>query len=320
MAHNLNVIEGRTSFASTKPAWHGLGQIVDNPMTTAQAIQLGGLDYHVQKIKLYSGIGERIPMAEATQRTDTGDILGVVGTKYEVVQNVDAFDFFDTLLGSDHAKIETVGALGLGERIFVTAKLPHVMCVGKEDLTEMYVLLTSSHDGSGAVVAGITPIRVVCQNTLSFALRAKGKQAIRNRISIRHTKSAKERLNQAGEVMKVALQYQTTLENAYNFLYRTPVADNTAKDLIMKIMNTSEKDDRSMSIFNDIERIYHEGVGQENVVGTAWGLFNAVTNYTSHAKNYKNAESKFNSILMGGESEKLVQKAYEIIQDFAIHN
>jgi phage/plasmid-like protein (TIGR03299 family) len=316
MAHNLNEVEGKVSFASTQTAWHGLGQIVDNPMTTAQAIVDGGLNYEVEKVKLYTGIGERIEMACATQRTDTQDILGVVGNKYEVVQNRDAFDFFDSLLGSNHAKIETVGALGMGERIFITAKLPHVMTIGKDDLTEMYILLTSSHDGSGAVVAGITPIRVVCQNTLNFAM-SKG---LKNRISIRHTLSAKERISQAGEVLKVALEYQTTLENAYNFLYRTRVTDTAAKDLIMKIMGTCEKSSYSMGILGDVEKLYHTGIGQESIVGSAWGVFNAITNYTSHAKSYKNAESKFNSLLMGGESEKLVKKSFDTIMQFATSN
>lgn len=316
MAHNLNETNGKVAFASTQKAWHGLGQIVDNPMTTEEAIVLGGLDYEVVKQPLYTGDKELIKDHMYTQRVDTGHIFGVVGSGYQIIQNREAFNFFDVLL-ENNVKIETVGALGQGERIFITCKLPHKIVVGsKEDFTEMYVLLSSSHDGSGAIVAGITPIRVVCQNTLNMALNKK----MSNRISIRHTSNANARLTQAGEIMRHALNYQTTLEQAYNFLYKTPVSDSVAKDLIRQIIQGDKKDStRVFNIIDQIEHCYNMGVGQEEIVGTAWGLFNGVTHYLSHEKKYQNAETKFNSLIMNGESEKLIKKAYDVLMEYAQH-
>lgn len=318
MAHNLNIDEnGNVAFASTQTAWHNLGQIVQNPMTTQEAIVLGRLDYEVEKRSIQCG-EILLPNHMATVRADTETVLGIVGNNYEVVQNTEAFKFFDTLLGQNLAKIETVGALGQGERIFISAKLPHQIVVGsKEDLTEMYVLLTSSHDGTGAIVAGLTPIRVVCQNTLNMALSQK----MKNKISIRHTSSANTRLAQAGEIMRQSLMYQTTLEEAYNFLFRTKVSDSVAKDLITKIVQGEKKDSaRTANIIETIEMCYNVGIGQDKIVGTAWGVFNAMTHYLSHEKNYKNEESKFNSLLMGGESEKLIKKSFDLLMTHAQTN
>lgn len=312
--HNLNEVNGKVAFASTKKAWHNLGQIVDSAMTTAQAIELGGLDYTVEKIDLHTPDGTLINTHKATRRTDTNQVLGVVGHKYGVVQNKDAFNFFDTLIGENHAKIETVGALGIGERIFISAKLPHSICVGKDDLTEMYVLLTSSHNGSGAIVAGLTPVRVVCQNTLNMALNNK----LKNRIGIRHTSNANTRLSQAGTIMRHALAYQTSLEEAYNFLYNTKVTDKVAKDLINQIINKDNVDStRITNILDTIEVCYQEGTGQESIVGNAWGVFNGITHYLSHEKNYKNEQSKFESLLLNGESEKVIKRSYDVLMDFA---
>lgn len=312
--HNLNVIDGKASFASTQKAWHGLGQIVDNPMTTAQAIQLGGLDYTVEKTDVFTADGPMIPGHKATRRTDTNQVLGVVGEKYGVVQNVDAFSFFDTLIGKNTAKIETVGALGIGERIFITAKLPHSIAVGKSDLTEMYVLLTSSHDGSGAIVAGLTPVRVVCQNTLNMALNKK----MKNRIGIRHTSNAKTRLAQAGEIMRHSLSYSTSLEQAYNFLFNTKVTDKVAKELIKQIIQKEQQDSTRMTnLLDTIEVCYYEGSGQDSIVGTAWGVFNGITHYLSHEKNYKSDESKFQSLLLNGESERTIKRSFDVLMDYA---
>jgi hypothetical protein len=154
MAHNINEENGKHSFFSVnEKAWHGLGQIVEQYPTSAEAIQYAGLDYLVEKRPLFTnsldnelaGIdtGIAIPKIEvpgfyATVRTDNNNVLGVVGKDYEVVQNVNAFEFFDAIVdGGEGILYETAGALGKGERIFITAKLPGYIRVGKQDLIEM---------------------------------------------------------------------------------------------------------------------------------------------------------------------------------------
>ncbi len=229
MAHNINFNEhtGKHSFFSVKEkAWHGLGQIVDQYPTSAEALKFAGLNYTVEKRRLFTYDNENqngnpdtdiiipeieVPNFYATIRTDNETVLGVVGKDYEVVQNVDAFSFFDAIVGGDGIQYETAGALGKGERIFITAKLPDYIKVGKDDLIEQYLFLTTSHDGFGSITAAFTPVRIVCNNTLNAALRNHS-----NSIKIRHTANAKERLEQAHKVMGISNQLSAQLEQVFN--------------------------------------------------------------------------------------------------------
>ncbi|MFL5740349.1 MAG: DUF932 domain-containing protein [Flavisolibacter sp.] len=171
---------------------------------TFTALKFAGLDFTVEKRKLFTYDNENqngnpdtdiiipeieVPNFYATVRTDNEMVLGVVGKDYEVVQNIEAFSFFDSIVGGDGIQYETAGALGNGERIFITAKLPGYIKVGTDDLIEQYLFLTTSHDGFGSVTAAFTPVRIVCQNTLNAALRNHS-----NSIKVRHTANAKDRL------------------------------------------------------------------------------------------------------------------------------
>ena len=228
MAHNLNFNErtGRYSFFSVQEkAWHGLGQIVTDYPTSAEAIKHAGLDYEVTKSPLYTKasniinptenleIGNNevnVPNYFATIRTDNNTVLGVVGKDYHIVQNREAFSFFDSIVGgTDGILYETAGALGNGERIFITAKLPDYIRVGNgDDVTEKYIFLTTSHDGSGSITAAFTPVRIVCQNTLNASLRNMS-----NVVRIRHTSGAKQRLENAHKVMGLANEFSNQLED-----------------------------------------------------------------------------------------------------------
>lgn len=185
MGHNLNLNErtGNYSFFSVKEkAWHNLGQIVDSYPTSEEAIRYAGLDYEVVKKPVFikgtgTSVGSNgeitegqdiiIPDRFGTYRTDTNQAFDVVGRDYQIVQNREAFTFFDAIVGGgDGILYETAGALGNGERIFITAKLPGYIRVGNgDDVTEKYIFLTTSHDGSGSITAAFTPIRIVCQNS-----------------------------------------------------------------------------------------------------------------------------------------------------------
>ena len=198
MAHNINFNErtGRYSFFSVQQkAWHGLGQIVEQYPTSAEAIKHAGLDYEVVKSPLFTkgsdiietvggievGSSElEVPNCFANIRTDNNTVLGVVGKDYHIVQNREAFSFFDAIVGGGEGILyETAGALGKGERIFITAKLPDYIRVGNgDDVTEKYIFLTTSHDGSGSITAAFTPIRIVCQNTLNASLRRDRKSVV----------------------------------------------------------------------------------------------------------------------------------------------
>jgi len=312
MAHNLNETDGKISFVSHgEKAWHGLGTIVEKAMTSKEAIELGGLGYEVIKQQIFAdvdGIGKiAIPEHFATIRKDTNVPLGVVGSRYTVVQNADSFVFFDAIVGQGQAIFETAGALGKGERIFVTAKMPnYIRIAGTDDVTEVYVVLTNTHDGTGAVICGITPIRIVCQNTLRMALGS-----MVNKVSIRHTKSAEKNLAQAHQLLNITNKYTEEMNQMVNALSLKKVSDAQVKQLIEGLFPSTSEEvaTRTENIRKEVLNSYQTGVGQEDILGTAWGVLNGITHYTSHVKAYKDADTKFDNLLLDGISSKLVDKA-----------
>lgn len=227
MAHNLNFNSrtGNYSFFNVKEKpWHSLGRIVEEHPTSEQAIKFAGLDYEVEKSALFtkgSSIIENnsgvemvnsdleVPNYFANIRTDNNNVLGVVAKDYHIVQNREAFSFFDAIVGGGNGILyETAGALGNGERIFITAKLPDYIRVGNDDdITEKYIFLTTSNDGSGSITAAFTPIRIVCQNTLNASLKN-----VSHVVRIRHTSGAKQRLEDAHKVMGLANRLSSELD------------------------------------------------------------------------------------------------------------
>lgn len=319
MSHNLATDKktGRTAFASGngQKAWHGLGQIVDGSMTSEQAIKLACLDYNVVQVPLTievpnQNFGIVVPNKYATLRTDTNDIFGVVGNRYQIVQNVEAFDFFDNIVGKGAAIFETAGALGVGEKIFVTAKMPNdlIRINGTDDVTEVYVLLTSTHDGTGSIIAAITPIRVVCQNTLNAAL----KNTI-TKVYIRHTASAIEKLQDAERLLGITHKLTEDLNEVFNHLATKTVSDAKVKMLVEDLFKGSKNDKgefktRIANIHNQVMDSYFSGAGQSKIIGTAWGVYNGITHYLDHVKQYKDEATMLES-LAGGESFEIAQNA-----------
>ena len=251
MAHKLNETNGKVSFAARgEKAWHGLGQYVSEAMTSEQAIELGGLNYTVEKRPLYAP-GWAGTMVEAeghygNVRTDTNDILGIVKGRYRIVQNKDAFGFFDTIIDKGEAIFETAGALGKGERIFVTAKLPEDMLVRGERV-EKYIMLTNSHDGTSTIIAGFTPIRVVCNNTLTAALKK-----LDNKVSISHTASAESRLKEASRVMGIASKYMDEVNMTFESMTTRKLSDLEMKYFIEDYIHALEDAYPSKQIYSNL--------------------------------------------------------------------
>lgn len=335
MAHNINYNEqtGQHSFFSVKEkAWHGLGQIVQGYPTSAEALQFAGLNYSVEKRKIYTQRNEyenpqiNVPDYFATLRTDTNDVLGVVGKDYEIVQNKDAFTFFDSIVGGDGIQYETAGALGKGERIFITAKLPGYIKVGREDLIEQYLFLTTSHDGFGSITAAFTPIRIVCNNTLNAAMRNHS-----NSIKIRHTSNVKERLEQAHKVIGISNQLAQQLEEVFNNWTRVRITDPELLHLIQLAMVPNKEvleniqsckwDELSTCFNNMCDSVYEYALSSPTqqtgtTKGTLFGAYNAVTGYFQNIRSYKNDEARLRSLLCGGTAQMRTQKAFNLCSDF----
>lgn len=347
MAHQLNFNNrtGKYSFFSVKEkAWHNLGQIVQEYPTSEEAIKFAGLDYEVEKSPLFTkgaGIMENtngiemidseleVPNYFANIRTDNNTVLGVVGKDYHIVQNREAFSFFDSIVGGGNGILyETAGALGNGERIFITAKLPDYIRVGNgDDITEKYIFLTTSHDGSGSITAAFTPVRIVCQNTLNASLKNMS-----NVVRIRHTAGAKKRLEDAHKVMGLANKLSTELESTFNHWAKIKVGDDEMKKLIQLALcpNKETLNHLRKGNFDDVSTVFKNTVDDafayamisesqqmETTKGTLFGAYNAVTGYFQNVRSYKDNEAKLQSIVLGGTAQLKSQKAFDLCESFA---
>ena len=346
MAHNINYNQrtGRYSFFSVQQkAWHGLGQIVEDYPTSEEAIKFAGLDYEVVKSPLFTKGSSLIETEDGVKlgsselevsdyfaniRTDNNAVLGVVGKDYHIVQNCEAFSFFDSIVGSNKGILyETAGALGKGERIFITAKLPDYIRVGNgDDITEKYIFLTTSHDGSGSITAAFTPVRIVCQNTLNASLRN-----MTNVVRIKHTSGAKQRIETAHKVMGLANTMSNQLEGMFNEWSKIRISDDDVKQLIqvslcpnkktLELLKKGDEDEVSTMFKNTVEDAFayammSETQQMETTKGTLFGAYNAVTGYFQNVRKYRDNESKLQSSVMGGTAQLKSQKAFELCTAF----
>ena len=272
MAHNLEIVNGVASFVENgkkERAWHGLGQVFDGPLTVKEALELSHADYRVElhpilamtpmfQESMQQGtviteqmqdqmLDSLIPGKKVTMRMDTMKPLGVVSDSYGVVQNEDAFKFLDTLLtgqltDSDHTPIiETAGVLGHGERVFVTAKFPEQIILDNktDDRIEMYVVFTTSHDGTGAVNCMVTPTRVVCNNTLNFAMNHNA-----GKLSLRHSSGIMSRLDLANKenaefaykALNMYNVYKNSLEESFEHLRQIKIAEKDLDNILAQVL------------------------------------------------------------------------------------
>ena len=347
MAHNINYNQrtGRYSFFSVQQkAWHGLGQIVEQYPTSAEAIKHAGLDYEVVKSPLFTkgsniietaqgmeiGSSElEVPNYFANIRTDNNAVLGVVGKDYHIVQNREAFNFFDAIVGGGEGILyETAGALGKGERIFITAKLPDYIRVGNgDDVTEKYIFLTTSHDGSGSIMAAFTPIRIVCQNTLNASLRN-----MTNVVRIKHTSGAKQRIENAHKIMGLANTLSIQLEGIFNAWTKVKVTDREIRKLIqmalcpnketLDLINKGAEEEISTVFKNTVEDAFAYAMvsdtqQMDTTKGTLFGAYNAVTGYYQNVKKYNDDETKLQNIVLGGTAQRRSQRAFDLCTAFA---
>lgn len=309
MAHLLNrSSNGTWSFASAKEkAWHGLGQIVDKAMTSEEAIKLANLDYTVDKRPAYMEIDGQyiqVPKKNVTYRTDTNDAFGIVGDRYHIVQNTEAFQFFDAIVGENEAIFETAGCLKKGEVVFITAKLPSYIAV-KDDVVDQYLILSSSHDGTRGIQVMFSPIRVVCNNTLSAAYGNS-----KYRVNISHTKNASQQLREAHNIMGISNLLSGELNELYNAMASTRINDAQLEKFFVDSLDlsvddkTGELSTRATNIISSLKEYYEVGPGQEQFTGTVWGAYNAVTGYFQNIRDYKSNEDKMSQTMFGSIHSK----------------
>lgn len=307
--------------------WHGKGTRLDKPATAEEAIVAAGLDWEVTLRPLFTDDGSKVPGKYATVRSDRkviddSRVLGIVGKDYVPLQNREAFAFFDAVVGEGKAIYHTAGSLDGGRRIWVLAKLPNDIVV-RGDLTESYLLLSNGHDGLHPVAATFTPIRVVCQNTLTAAIEGST-----NVVRIRHTKGMKARMEEAYRVLEISTQYYRRLSEAAEVLASKQVKKSEL-DKFLEALLPFPKDEHgnveeTTYVKNrraEIERLFDgegKGLDDPRIRHTAWALYNAAVEWADWIRptKSKREDARYESILWGPLAETKA-KAFDLAVQLA---
>jgi phage/plasmid-like protein (TIGR03299 family) len=292
VAHDLETQNGKTSFASFRePAWHGLGTVFTEEKTTQEMLDLASLSNwnvrledmpipsHLTSDKNYQYVLRTNP----TDNTQT-DVLGVVGERYHVMQNEDLFSFGDNILDGG-GRWETAGSIKGGRVVFGALALERETILdptGVADKVKTYLLINTSHDGSIAIQASITPVRVVCANTLNLALNTTRKKGgVKQSFKIRHTQTASGKVAVARETLGLAHKYMDSFDVMANAMIQPEVSAQQFNDIILAAYPKPEKDSKGslkkwenkIDVINDI----YTGEFNGMIAGNAWGAFNALT-------------------------------------------
>lgn len=265
--------------------WNTIGTAVNTANTVEEALNLANLNYTVEKVPVFLENGFQVPGAFATKKVGTEETFGVVGDKYEVVQNEEAFNFVDTLLPEG---MKFIKAGETPKMVYIIASLPDTYIL--EDKVTPYLIFQNSHCGKSTLKATITPLRIICQNQFNWAFREAS-----NKISIRHTRSAKERLEMAKDILVHNSEYLNQFKLEAEKLAATKVTKGqmdtiiqqafpySAEPTTISIARTEEKREKFLTAYNSEDN--------QNFIGTAWGLVNAYSDYTTHKELKKDTQT-----------------------------
>jgi phage/plasmid-like protein (TIGR03299 family) len=319
MAHQLEVVNGKANmfFVGELP-WHGLGQELHGRPTVREAITASGLDWEVELVPLVTEDAHAPAPARAVRRTTDQRILGIVGPSYHTLQNRDAFAFFQPFLDAGLAALHTGGSLCGGKKVWLLARIEREpLVIGADDTIEKFVLLSNSHDGSTSVRVGLTPIRVVCTNTLALAHADKAGSKL---IRVRHTRRLTDNLDALREVMDLAEQEFTATAEQYRRLRNRGINQNDLTRYVRQVFQIESKqlNGQQRRILESCFRLFEEGRGAElpGVRGTLWGAYNAVTEYLGYERG-KGQDTRLASLFFG-DSARTNHRALEVALAMAV--
>lgn len=278
--------------------WHGLGTACDHAMSSEEALELAGLNWTVRPERVYAN-GIILPGYKANIRDTDGAFLGMVGDRYQIVQNKDAFDFTDALIG-EGCTYETAGSLEGGKRVFLLARMPKELILGDEVVP--YLAFTNGFNGYYSIKACCTPIRVVCSNTLNLAL-SKAQRT----WSTKHVGNLNSKLEEARDTLNLAKAYMTNLAETADILANTTVSEEEVRDVLNELYPTKTEDtDRRKQNIEEIKDQFMVCYFAPDILkfkNTAWGAVQAAADFTTHVapkranENYR--EKNFGKVLDG---------------------
>lgn len=261
--------------------WHGLGTRVENAPNSSDAMKLAQLDWEVEGKPIFDASGKEIPGFKANTRNTDGSVFGIVSNRYKIIQNADAFSFTDAILnnGTDEVHYETAGSLHGGRVVWLLAKMENQRILGDE--ISPYLVFMNTHDGKGSIKVCMSPVRVVCANTLNMALSS----AVRS-WTTRHVGDLQAKLDEARHTLGLAKEYMHELKIEADVLANTKLTEGevehlldiaypiTATDTERKIKNMKMAKENFFTCYNmsDISQFK----------GTAWGVMNATSDLVTH--------------------------------------
>lgn len=305
--------EVESMFYVREMPWHGLGIQVTEAPGSKEALVLAGLDWKVVQEPIHTGSGELIQGYKANVRDSDRRILGVVTDRYKVIQNEEAFAFTDELLG-EGVQYETAGSLQSGKRVWLLARLPHEYIISGERISP-YLVFSNTHDGSGAVKVALTPVRVVCCNTLNLALSTASRS-----WSLIHTGNIQGKIQEAGKTLFMAEKYMDSLGKEFEALRRIKLTDRQVLDYIEALLpiesgasSTQEKNMQRLQ--EDMKRRYFDAPDLQDVGKNAYRFINAVSDFATHARPLRKTENyKENLFSRTIDGNPLIDRAYQILQ------
>ena len=271
--------EFESGFFVRQPAWHGLGTVVQEAPTSEDALHLAGLDWDVVPHPVKDAeTGLIIPNTFSNCRSSDNTSLGIVSDRYKIVQNVDAFRFTDELLGGD-VRYETAGSLRDGKTIWLLAKLPETEILG--DKVEQYLVFSNSHDGTGRVRVCCTPTRVVCMNTLNYAI-----STAKRSWSMTHAGNIEGKMEEAHKTLELAGKYISHLSIEADKFANTRMTDEQFNTFVLNLFPiTDDMSDRQKNNAETNRSNLIRCYGMEDIKkfeGTQWGVLNAVSDFATH--------------------------------------
>jgi len=310
MAHELETQNGVVSFASFRePAWHNLGTVFDTEKNTNEmlvAANLNNWNVRLEDLEIPSSLVsdkqyQYVVRTNPTDKTQT-DVLGIVGERYVPLQNEDLFSFGDNILDGG-GRWETAGSIRGGRVVFGSLALERETVLdpnGVADVVKTYLLINTSHDGSIAIQASITPVRVVCANTLNVALnRTRKKDGVKQSFKIRHTQTAEGKITVARQALGMANSYMDEFDKMAHAMIAKEISAKDFNDIILAAYPKPDLDtkgavkkwENKVDMINDIYTGEYNGM----ISGNAWGAFNALTERLDWYRSARggNSESMF---------------------------
>lgn len=291
--------------------WHGLGTKVIEAPTSKEALVAAGLDWRVLQEPIYTGSEEPIDGYKANIRDRDRRVLGVVTDRYKVIQNEEAFAFTDALLG-DGVRYETAGSLQEGKKVWLLAHMPHEYIISGERISP-YLLFSNTHDGSGAVKVALTPIRVVCNNTLNLAL-----STAKRSWSTIHTGDIKNKMQEARNTLLLAETYMDNLGREFENLRQKKMTDKQVMEYIEILLpiedgSTPQQIRNMKRLQEDMKARYFDAPDLKDVGKNAYRFINAVSDFATHAEPLrKTANYRENLFARTMEGNPVIDKAYQI--------